>query len=208
MAYTSRSAKEAVLARVRAAVQARTPTPHPGPCTATPGAPRGALATFRHNLEAAGGEVNVVADAKAARTLLADLADGGGIAAGADVPPDLLPSHPAPARHATLGVSTARAAAAETGSLILDSSGGRRPQLLPPTHAVLVHEAQVVDTLADAIRMAGGDGDLRASALAIHSGPSKSADIGQILVTGVHGPGRIVAIVLGDGAPPSKKTQP
>jgi L-lactate dehydrogenase complex protein LldG len=33
------------------------------------------------------------------------------------------------------------------------------------------------------------------AALALHSGPSKSADIGRILVRGVHGPGRLVAAV-------------
>ena len=31
---------------------------------------------------------------------------------------------------------------------------------------------------------------------ALHSGPSKSADIGQVMVTGVHGPGRVVALLL------------
>ena len=40
------------------------------------------------------------------------------------------------------------------------------------------------------------------AALALHSGPSKSADIGRVLVSGVHGPGRIVAAILG-ATPPS-----
>ena len=34
------------------------------------------------------------------------------------------------------------------------------------------------------------------SAIGLHSGPSKSADIGQIMVKGVHGPGRVVAVVI------------
>lgn len=33
-------------------------------------------------------------------------------------------------------------------------------------------------------------------ALGLHSGPSKSADIGQVMVKGVHGPGRLVVVVL------------
>jgi len=36
------------------------------------------------------------------------------------------------------------------------------------------------------------------TALGLHSGPSKSADIGQVLVRGVHGPGRVVAVIIGD----------
>ncbi len=35
------------------------------------------------------------------------------------------------------------------------------------------------------------------SAIGLHSGPSKSADIGHVMVKGVHGPGRLIAVVLG-----------
>jgi L-lactate dehydrogenase complex protein LldG len=35
------------------------------------------------------------------------------------------------------------------------------------------------------------------SAMGLYSGPSKSADIGQILVKGVHGPGRLVVLIVG-----------
>jgi len=85
-------------------------------------------------------------------------------------------------------------AVAETGSLRLDARDGRGTQLLPPTHVVVVHAARIHLTLADALRRLRGD---LPSVLALHSGPSKSADIGQILVTGVHGPGRVVAVVVG-----------
>jgi L-lactate dehydrogenase complex protein LldG len=36
------------------------------------------------------------------------------------------------------------------------------------------------------------------SAVGLHSGPSKSADIGHIMVKGVHGPGRLIAAVISD----------
>jgi L-lactate dehydrogenase complex protein LldG len=92
----------------------------------------------------------------------------------------------------------ARAAVGETGSLVMDARDGRRAQLLVPTHVVFVQEAHVLATLRDALR------DVRAdlpSAIGLHSGPSKSADIGQIMVKGVHGPGRVVAVLIA-GSPP------
>jgi hypothetical protein len=52
-------------------------------------------------------------------------------------------------------------------------------------------------TLGDALQACRED---LPAVLALHSGPSKSADIGQILVTGVHGPGRIIAAILGADA--------
>ncbi|MGC8905434.1 LUD domain-containing protein, partial [Thermus sp.] len=43
------------------------------------------------------------------------------------------------------------------------------------------------------------------AALGLHSGPSKSADIGQVMVKGVHGPGRLVVVVLtGPEGPPDR----
>jgi L-lactate dehydrogenase complex protein LldG len=86
------------------------------------------------------------------------------------------------------------AAAAQTGSLVLSSIDGRRPQLLPPVTIVWIRAEDVHATLGQALERCRGD---LPSALALHSGPSKSADIGRVLVRGVHGPGRIVAAVLG-----------
>ena len=88
----------------------------------------------------------------------------------------------------------ARWAAADTGSLVLPSDQGRAAQLLPPVHLVWVERDRVLPTLADALERAEAEG--LPAALALHSGPSKSADIGQVLVTGIHGPGRVVAAVL------------
>ncbi|MGC8968815.1 MAG: LutC/YkgG family protein, partial [Thermus sp.] len=100
-----------------------------------------------------------------------------------------------------LGLSYALFAVAETGSVALSSEEGRRVQLLPPTHLVFVEAGRVYGTLLEALE------DLQSlpSALALHSGPSKSADIGQVMVKGVHGPGRlVVAVLTGPEGPPDR----
>ena len=192
------SARERILARVHDALAERPRVPHPGRFHGErPGAPPADLvAGFTRMFEQAGGEVVRVADHAAARAWLATLAEGArGVCVGATVPATLLPDvTTAPPHAAELGVSLAIGAVTETGSLILDARDGRLTQLLPPTHAVLVRAETFHATLVDAL------GRLRRdlpSALGLHSGPSKSADIGQVLVKGVHGPGRVFAVIIG-----------
>lgn len=191
------SARDRILARVREALAQRPHTPHPG--TFEGWRPRplpdNAVEGFVEMFTRAGGEVQRAPDAAAAREWLHELGAGfTGTALGATLPAALDPGLPAaPPETAALGISMARAAVAETGSLVLDARDGRRTQLLPPVHVVLVRTSTVYRTLVEAL--AGMRADLP-SALCLHSGPSKSADIGQILVKGVHGPGRVVALVL------------
>ncbi|WP_022798650.1 LutC/YkgG family protein [Thermus islandicus] len=119
-----------------------------------------------------------------------------GAAMGKTLPEDLRPPLPElPPEEAPLGLSYALFAVAETGSVALSSEDGRRAQLLPPTHLVFVEAGRVYGTLLEALAV---DEDLKAlpAALGLHSGPSKSADIGQVMVKGVHGPGRLVVAVL------------
>jgi len=92
----------------------------------------------------------------------------------------------------------ARGAIAETGSLMMDARDGRRTQLLAPTHVVFVRAAQVHATFREALLAVRTD---LPSAIGLHSGPSKSADIAQTLVKGVHGPGRLIVVVIEDGNP-------
>jgi L-lactate dehydrogenase complex protein LldG len=61
-------------------------------------------------------------------------------------------------------------------------------------HLVWLERGRLHDELGSALEAARAEGPLPA-ALALHSGPSKSADIGRIVVTGVHGPGRLVVAV-------------
>ena len=101
------------------------------------------------------------------------------------------------------GVSLAFGAVAETGSLIMTPQDGRRAQLLPPVHVVFVDQAKIYETLSEGLlalknELHAGDnkGGGLPSAVGLHSGPSKSADIGQVLVKGVHGPGRVITVIV------------
>ncbi|MEQ9399642.1 MAG: LUD domain-containing protein [Longimicrobiales bacterium] len=209
--------RRAILARVRQAVERREAVDHPGAFggwrpgvsaakeSAAPERPeavdRAIASAFADRFVGAGGQVAHAADIPAARRFVTELLQeigGGAVALGAGVPPDMVPDvvRERPAR-AAVGVSMARGAVAETGSLILDARDGRAVQLLPPVHVVLVPSQGMFATLADALAAVGAD---LPSAVGLHSGPSKSADIGKILVTGVHGPGRVVALLV-DGLP-------
>ena len=95
---------------------------------------------------------------------------------------------------AEAGASLAFGAVAETGSLIMTPQDGRRAQLLPPVHVVFVDQAKIYKTLSEGLMALKND--LLPSAVGLHSGPSKSADIGQVLVKGVHGPGRVISVIV------------
>ena len=188
-------AKHRILRRVRRALAGRWPVEAPtGPWRPAVEA-AGAVERFLAHAEAGGVEARRFESPDAARAWLSDWAAAFKSAATSPrVPAPLAPPLPAaPPEEAELGVSRALAAVADTGSVLLSSAEGRRLQLLPPAHLVWVDEAEVVQHLGEAL---GRLADDPPSALALHSGPSKSADIGQIMVQGVHGPGRLVVAVV------------
>lgn len=173
---------------------------HPGPFLGERPAVEGdatgegtALDHFRTMFQLSGGEVVELPDEAAARSWIQQLDGPASVCLGTGAP-DLLSALPKVEPHlADLAISRARAAIGETGSIVLDSRDGRRTQLLAPTHVVLVEGRNVHLTLAGALTAVASD---LPSALGLHSGPSKSADIGQVMVRGVHGPGRVIAVVL------------
>jgi len=191
--------RDRILGRVRSALAGLERTPHPGSFgewrpDSPPPSPVDGFATL---FEAAGGEVVRRATLSEAAAWLDSFTSGfDGAAVGATLPTELRPCIPdTPAETAGLGVSMARGGVAETGSLILDARDGRGAQLLAPTHVVFVRARDVYATLREALVATADD---LPSAIGLHSGPSKSADIGQILVKGVHGPGRLIAVVFGE----------
>ena len=97
------------------------------------------------------------------------------------------------------GVSTAIYGLADTGSVVLAASPDepRARSLLPSVHVSLLAEDRVLPGLAELFEAVGDD---LPSALAIVTGPSRSADIEQHLVVGVHAPGE-VHVVLTPASP-------
>jgi L-lactate dehydrogenase complex protein LldG len=90
--------------------------------------------------------------------------------------------------------STASYGLADTGSVVL-AAGPDEPRarhLLPEAHVSVLSERRILPGLAELFAAVGSD---LPSALVIVTGPSRSADIEQRLVVGVHGP-REVHVVL------------
>jgi L-lactate dehydrogenase complex protein LldG len=96
------------------------------------------------------------------------------------------------------GFTTTLGGIAETGGLLL-APGPLEPRLLslvPPIHVALLRADRIFDTLLQAIRELGWNQTLPNNALVI-SGPSKTADIEQTLAYGVHGPKRLIVVLVG-----------
>ena len=93
-------------------------------------------------------------------------------------------------------ISEAAYGLADTGSVVLAASPEepRARSLLPDVHVSLLREDRILPGLAELFDALGGD---LPSALAIVTGPSRSADIEQTLTVGVHGPGEVHVVLLG-----------
>jgi L-lactate utilization protein LutC len=98
---------------------------------------------------------------------------------------------------ADLGVTSATAAIATTGTLVQDSHelGGRTASLLPPAHLCVLPASRIVATSAEVLRGLG-DGRRLPSNLVLITGPSRSGDIEQVMALGVHGPLAVEIVLL------------
>jgi L-lactate dehydrogenase complex protein LldG len=100
---------------------------------------------------------------------------------------------------ADAGVTGVAAAIAEAGSLVCESSPlvARGSSLIPPVHIAVVGASQIVPDLYDCLAALGDRPGLPAN-VSLITGPSKTADIEGILVTGVHGPGDVHVVLVMD----------
>jgi len=107
---------------------------------------------------------------------------------------------------ATVGISGANMAIAETGTIVLVTNEGNADltTTLPPVHIALFGIDKIVATLDDAVAVLrmlprSGTGQIISSYVNWITGPSRSADIEQSLTIGVHGPRELHCVILDNG---------
>lgn len=99
------------------------------------------------------------------------------------------------AARALIGISEMDWGAAQTGTLVSDSSAVARRLVstLPPIHVALLYVDRIVGDMAAAL----GRLDPRQCAfVAAITGPSRTADIERVLTIGVHGPRRLLILII------------
>jgi L-lactate dehydrogenase complex protein LldG len=98
---------------------------------------------------------------------------------------------------AGVGITSADYALADTGTLVMLSGPqeARMISLLPPAHIAVVPRARILTGLDELFSLLPNPAELTSSMVLI-TGPSRTADIEQILVRGVHGPGLLTVVVV------------
>jgi L-lactate dehydrogenase complex protein LldG len=100
--------------------------------------------------------------------------------------------------HDLVGVTGVFAALAETGTLMF-VSGPQMPatvSLLPETHVAVVPVARIVKRMEDAWALARDEQGELPRMVSFISGPSRTGDIDQQIVLGVHGPYRVHVVLV------------
>ena len=97
---------------------------------------------------------------------------------------------------ADAGITSADYVLADTGTLVMLASEyeARLISLLPPAHIAVVPRDRILTGLDELFTILPNPGE-RTSSMVLITGPSRTADIEQILVRGVHGPGQITVLI-------------
>lgn len=99
------------------------------------------------------------------------------------------------------GITDVHGALAETGTMICNSDAGhsRGLSLVPPVHIPIVRKSDILPDMLDYwAKIKGKPGHELPSSMVFITGPSKTADIEGVLVTGVHGPGAVHVMLVED----------
>ena len=103
---------------------------------------------------------------------------------------------------AAVGITGVEFALAETGSLVVASwtEGVQLASLAPPVHVAFFQRSQLVASLEEVLERLpvarGPEQAVPGRSVVFITGTSRTADIEQILVRGVHGPGEVHAILV------------
>jgi L-lactate dehydrogenase complex protein LldG len=98
---------------------------------------------------------------------------------------------------AAVGITSADYCLADTGTLVMIASPdeARLISLLPPVHIAVVNAERMLSGLDELLATVPLPAE-RSSSMVLITGPSRTADIEQTLVRGVHGPGEIHVVVI------------
>ena len=98
---------------------------------------------------------------------------------------------------ADIGITSADYALAETGTFVMLSSPqeARLISLLPPVHVAVIPRSRILANLDELLGILPLPAD-QTSSMVLITGPSRTADIEQILIRGVHGPGEVYAVIV------------
>ena len=170
------------------------------------------LEQFRRALEKLGGKFHLAESSEDARERVAALV-AGRAAVASNSPylaacgiPELAGMRTGFTREADLreacagagaGITSADYGLADTGTLVLLSSAreARMISLLPPMHLAVIPR-EIILTGLDELLTILPDPAEASSSMVLITGPSRTADIEQILIRGVHGPGEIHVVVV------------
>jgi len=98
---------------------------------------------------------------------------------------------------ADIGITSVDYALAATGTFVMLSSPqeARLVSLLPPVHIAIFPRSRILANLDELLSILPRPAD-QTSSMVLITGPSRTADIEQILVRGVHGPGEVYAVIV------------
>jgi L-lactate dehydrogenase complex protein LldG len=208
--------REAILERIRLALGRTPEAPAPAIPETLLGFPpmemEQRITRFTAALEALGGRVLRASSPSEAAEMIAEITAGADAVAseasflracGIDCLPGVrsdfsnAEEYRASRAEAAFGITSADYALAETGSLVLLSGReeSRLVSLLPPAHIAVLPLNRLLTNLNELLTLLPHPAELT-SAMVIVTGPSRTADIEQILVRGVHGPGEITVILV------------
>lgn len=199
MSAEGQSAREAILAAVRAARPPAVPAPEPlQPSAATDAASR--RDAFVAALTAAGAEVVRCAPGDVARVVGATVGNATSVLSYFSEIPSTISSQGDPRVLDTLDVllCTSSLGVAENGAVWIATSDSvlRAALFLAARVVLVVSDADLVDDLHAAYERI----DVRAHGYGVFvAGPSKTADIEQALVIGAHGPKALTLVLVGAG---------
>jgi L-lactate dehydrogenase complex protein LldG len=107
-------------------------------------------------------------------------------------------SEPHTAESATLGITSAHAGIAATGTMVLvtGEGQGRLPSLLPPIHLALLPRTQLYGQIEHWLATEGAVALKSSNSVVFITGPSRTADIEMQTILGVHGPGQVYIVIF------------